>query len=400
MSLAIIVPSTDNLPSELSDYTKIYLNNQEYLCYVPTDELPQSVKNMLVPAIIDTGITEPVSENQHNYFETDDLYNPEVSRKLMSIRSRLTYFISELFSPDEFFCKLTTPISEGKSIRIYQYEVSYNDIDCWTTPEILETLTSSLDLEYGPLIMSTYSLSSASAPLWYIREVFRDIAESGEIDMTGKVLVEGFASSELYLFYSEPVNLTDDLIRKFSGDFWKCFHDYVRLKIFPRNTPPKYILSRKLERKGKLTIPYEVPKNVPIFDETLKLSFTLSSPNKYESLFWFLYSLQNTPTWPFIEKELDISFRSYGILVNYETEYLPDFIKVSDAGSRSLPKSLKLKVELDQETGQPNQIKFRDFYNNKDIILTGLSEQELRIRNWISDPMFDYSLEHRSLVDS
>src|SRR5207249_1921678 len=84
-------------------------------------------------------------------------------------------------------------------------------------------------------------------PRWYIRELFRDAIELKEVHQPDKTLVVG-QTGELYLFYNEPVNVSDDEVLGLIADIRGTITASIRTKTFPRNTPQHYVLAKRLQR--------------------------------------------------------------------------------------------------------------------------------------------------------
>lgn len=350
----------DDVFSHVDDKTNIYSPNSKYFtCLITEDNIPLSIKEQLIPVIIDTGFEIPVKVFQHYYKDTQSMIDPELNRKLMSFRSRMTYSISENLSQTGYYVKLEIPMNNVETRRNYIYKLYYQEMPCFIlkSDTLLNDLIAAKDQNLGPMLISTYSLNVEKVPHWYTKEMFRDIIELGEYSIQDKILIEGPRSKELYLFYKEEFNITEDMFDDLISDIRGNINASMKLKMFPRNTPEEYIRNKELTRlnNGQYTINYEVPEDINIFQETYKLAFDFKN---FDELYWFLVLAQNL-------NGLHIKINSNLINVTYETNYLPDLIKVNSA-KRVHTNENKVKLSYDN----PNGIKFYDDENNEVAILS------------------------------
>ena len=84
-------------------------------------------------------------------------------------------------------------------------------------------------------------------------------------------------------------------------------------------------------------------------------------------LFWILTVLMLSPTYDFLQPELEIKIKPNGIQLTVRTEYLPDFLRVRTA-SRMIGRQLVGQVKLSYQanavkTTADSAIKFFDSYN-------------------------------------
>lgn len=334
MVFALLLPQRSVL-TELADLIEgrsvIYLPNPDYCLYLITGDIPRELLEQIVPARLGVEYKEAAAEIQHNYSFIEEFFQPERNRELIARRSRLTYLITEYLSPDGFYFQLDGEKNEDLTFRTYRYNLYYEKIPCWTTPEIVGNLAQiEQQMTVGLLITSTYDLSQVPAPSWYVRETLRDLYDMTEFNTTNKVLLAGPRTGELYLFYDEPVNISDDDINELGLSIRGRILANIRLRIFPRNTPPEWVLSRRLVRdeSERYTLPYPVPENVPVFAERMKQTIVFP---QMSTLYWFYYLLKGQTTWEFIEKELEVTVQPNQIIVTYETRYLPDYLRVLTA---------------------------------------------------------------------
>lgn len=348
-----------NICEEIVDKITIYPKFGKYkLCVVSEENIPESLKQNLEPVILRTPFETPVRAYQQYYYDLSTLVDPEVNRKLMAMRSKLGYSIAENLAPDRFYVQLENPMNDTTTRRQYQYRLFYDEIPCYAfkNDSFIRNLQEATNQQIGPVITSSYAINVMDAPHWYVKEMFRDICELGEFPMEDKVLVEGPASGELYLFYQEETNLTEDMLDQLINNVRGKIAAAIQLKIFPRNTSQEFIKSHQLTLVGnnQWTIAYPIPENIPLFLTLMQQSFVFDT---LDQLFWFLTWLALCPTYSFIEPELQIRVQSNEILVTHSTKYLPDYIRVRSA-SRA-----KLKTEGQVQIVYPDQLSSEDFLN-------------------------------------
>lgn len=392
----------------IPDKVTVYLPVNKYiLCIASEENIAKSIKDKLIPVVINTKFSQPVHAYQHYYFRVEDITNPSMNRQLMALRSKLTYAVSENLAPEKFFFRMENPMNDDETRRNYIYKLYYEEIPCYAFKEdsLLDNFNSVKDQELGPLIISTRSIRVEGVPDWYCKEMFRDIVELGEFNMDDKIVVEGPSSGELYLFYQEESNITEDLLNDLIIEVRGRIISAVNLRIFPRNSPNEFIKSRQLKstNNGQWFIPYNVPRDINTFQGLLQLCFNLKS---LDELFWLLTWLLICPTYSFIEQELRICVGSQSIRVCYSTKYLPDYLRVKSASRIQLPEITSIvrilypdhlsQDELNKELIDQTYISFYDYANN---------ERALLIHPKINIPLIDknippdYSLETRISYD-
>jgi hypothetical protein len=398
MFQAILLPKSQDLTGFIEDKTIVYLPPSKYIiCITSEDNIPKSIKDDLIPVVINTKYSQPVKAYQHYVSNIEDLSNPRLNRELMAMKSKLVYAISENLSPDKLYFRLEIPMNENSTKRNYIYKLYYQDIPCYTLKDddLLENFINATDQKLGPLITSTHALSVEGVPHWYVKEIFRDDIFSSK-NMT---IINGPNSGELYLFYKDEVNITEDILTDLINEIRGDIISSVRLKIFPRNTPSEFIKSRRLEQmnNGQWKISYDVPSNINVFSEILKTSFTFKS---LDELFWFLLWLVVQPTYPFIEQEMRINTGTDSIKVCYATKYLPDFMRVNSASRVNLPEDSK-SVQIiypDRSSEKPMEQTYLSFYDhgNNEKALLIYPNPIIPNNNYIPS---DYSLDSRIQYD-
>lgn len=408
MFRAILLPRQSEIPSLLSSKNTIYLPSNKYVLYALEDEeIPISIRNQLIPMIIDTKLSEPIHRYQHIYFDQTDLDSADVQRTLIGIRSRLTYFIHEMLAPDDIYIELNNQIDDKLQKRPYRYHLNYQDIPCYilNTDPLLQQMNEIAFVglpvygKVGPLLASTHSIVSVgSAPRWFINETIRDIVELGELDMTNKVMIIGPETKDLYIFNQKEVNLSDDIMEDFIDELRGQIVANIQLKIFPRATPQEFILSRQLKSipNGRWTLQYDVPNWAlsHIFEETLQTTFSLPS---LDDLFWVLSWLLTLPTYPFIEKELQVFVEQNGPKIVHSTKYFPDYIRLNLIGRyRTNDRNVKLTYAGAQVEKGKAGLYFYDWSNNQ----TGtLLNDAIKIPEIQRTFPGNFSLETRIKVD-
>ena len=403
------IPFESNVIDLITDKVTIYPPSSKYvLCIVSEENIPITIRDQLIPIVIQTGFEAPVRAYQHYYFRVEDITDSTLNRKLMALRSKLIYSVSENLAPDGFYFRLETPMNDDATRRPYLYKMYYNEVPCYTFKgdTLLENFQASIKQKLGPLIASTYALNVMEVPHWYSKEMFRDIVEIGELQMRDKIVVEGPSSGELYLFYQEETNITEDTLTDSISEIRGRILSAVQLRIFPRRTPDEIIKSRQLRvtNNGQWFIPYQVNPNINLFSTLLQQCFNLKN---LEELFWFLIWMAICPTYSFIEQELRISVNSETIKVCHSTKYLPDYMRVRSASRIKLPEQIvdrvrilypdRLSLEELSEllTGQ-TYIYFYDQANNERAVLVHTKLDIPQIDRIVPS---DYSLDRRISYD-
>lgn len=381
MFLAILVPRSQDqfIEDHIIDKVTVFLPTKKYtICLVSENNVPSLVLNSLVRISVFTGIEIPVNAYQHYHSQISNIIDPHINRHLMALRSKLSYTLSETLAPDRLYFQLELPMNEESTRRAYNYNLYYDEIPCYsfTADDFLQTLTTATQLTLGPLILSTSTFNLNDIPHWYVKEIIRDIISLGELDMTDKIMVEGELTSELYLFYQRPVNVTEDTLNDLIVEIRGRILTSIQLRIFPRNTPSKTVHNRRLRLmdNGQWTLDYAVPSDVNIFKTTLQQCFTFKA---LDELFWFLVWLLLLPTYFYVIKEIRISTKPHEIKVCQSTQYLPDYIRVKtlsrlkiDAGAVKIIYPSKLSAaELSELLVDQTYVRFYDYGNNETAIL-------------------------------
>src|SRR5665648_208994 len=436
----LLRPDQLDLLDHIQEKVVTYLPKGEYtLCTLSEDNLPESIKGELVEIVYDTGVRSPIRAYQRYQFNLEDLSTggdgsvpslhgeiiswPEVSRHLMAVRSRLTFALLSQFSPDRIYFTLTNQPNATGTQREFLYKLRFEQIPCYGLgPRLLESFSETVrQMVVGPLIVSTYTLDMLAPitggpavdrteryPRFYIRELFRDIIESNEIEHSDKIVLgDGelndifgttrtpSGSEELYFFYSQPVNITDDILQELVDTIRGAIVSAIQLKVFPRATTRHYILAKglQLQANGQYTIPYEVPKTVDWYANRHRVGLSLKGAPE---LFWFLAELKKSGTYDFIIRELEISVQPNLIQVVYSTEYLPDFIRVLNA-SNSTPQTHDAVFYYPNgssaKTVTGSEFRFYDHANQDDVVVISASANLPEIRR---EPPRNWSLEERS----
>lgn len=397
-----------DLCERIVDKITIYPKFGKYkLCIVSEGNIPESLKERLEPVILPTEFETPVRAYQQYYYDLSSLNDPGINRKLMATRSKLGYVIAENLAPDRFYVQLENPMNDTNTRRRYQYRLLYDDIPCYALvgDSFISNLQAAVQQQIGPVITSSYAINVMDAPHWYVKEMFRDICELGEFSMEDKVLVEGPASGELYLFYQEETNLTEDILDQLINDIRGRIAAAIQLKVFPRNTPEEFVKSRRLTLVGndQWTLDYAIPENTPLFASLLQQSFVL---NSLDQLFWFLTWLALSPTYAFIEPEMQIRVQSNEILVSYSTKYLPDYIRVRSASRAKAqvqsgqvqiyyPDQLPAEEFAEMIKGQ-TYLSFYDYANNERAVI---AHSEFKMPQIQRETPPDFSLNRRIEYD-
>jgi hypothetical protein len=416
MFRALIIPSSDSSFADLiQDKVTFYPETKDYyLCVLNDEQLPKSIKDIIEPVKIDTNYTSPIRAYQHVEFLFEEVYpklvergssefkeQPETNRSLLTIKSKLVYAISELLSPNRFHLQLNLYPNTSGTYRDYVYQLCFDEIPCYMKKDddFVAKLLEIANINVGPLILTSqnFGITRNSPPSWYLKEMLRDLVEISEKD---KILIEG-SSGNLYLFYDKSVNVTEDQVHEFILEFRGDIVSAIRQLIFPKNTPDWFIKSRRLVRmsNGQWTFPISIPDTKEIFAETIELGWTLTSVS---SLFYFLFFLKSSPTYPWIEKELEILIESEVIRIRYRTKYFPDYIRVMNASrAQTLNDNgdIYYPNRIDYEIKDRLMIEFYDSFNKERALVTLRSRETEKKKSTIKEPP-NYDLETRLEYDT
>ena len=201
----------------------------------------------------------PVHMYQHYYNNSDDipgkmyLHDEQVdwleqNAALATMKGKLSCALSELISPTDVYFKLITEMNKwGTKYDLY-YQMYYQGAECYSNDEFINEVKSYLDMNLGPLILSTYSLDYVEFPRWYITGMVKDLLEFKEIDLSRYKVMHGKSST--YIFYKHETNIEDEEVDRLENEFLRNLREAKSLCMFPRETPPsivKYKSLRKLE---------------------------------------------------------------------------------------------------------------------------------------------------------
>jgi hypothetical protein len=375
MFFGIIVPDYYDI-SHIAEKVTIYLPSKKYtVCIVTEENVTDKIKEQITPAIIKSGLVEPVRAYQRYYSGIEEMQRPVINRKLMAFKSKLSYAVCENLASDDLYFKLENPMNDDATRRYFNYRLYYNEVPCYTFKSdiLLDNFYAVTKQNFGPLIISTHALTIEGIPQWYTKETFRDMIELGEYKLKDKVMVEGPNTSDLYLFYQEETNVTEDMLNKIIKEIRGNITAALNLKIFPRNTPDEFIKNKKLTliSNKQYSIQYDIPNNINLFSETLQLCYDLKN---LDELFLFLIWLMISPTWPFIELELKVIISSDNINIKYVTKYLPDYIRVNSAKRvQNLNETEEVEIIYPDRNPESekmtNTISFYDYGNNERALL-------------------------------
>lgn len=298
----------------------VYPRFHGYKICITTQDSPD-----LEPVVFPTGLDTVVKAYAHLHKDITTLHDPELSRRLMAIRSQLDYIIGELLSPDDLYVQLEYPAFG--TVRQYQYRLYFGTMPCYSRKQdgFVDEVMRVVDPSLGRVVVSTHALNVMGAPQWYAREIFRDMCDFASMDY-----VEGHNSGELYLFYKHDVDQAG-VIEEIRGYIAAA----IQARIFPRRTPEEVVKALRLSpiADGQWAIKYAIPNDTPIFSELFMASFVYDTPEKLHAFYAWLHIY---PTYPFIEREI----RVVGDKVVYATKYLPDYIRVLRAMHAELDKPL------------------------------------------------------------
>jgi hypothetical protein len=418
--------------NQIDAKTVYYPSGKDHLLVVASPEnIPLTLQAQIHPFIYHTGFHIPVRAFQHiEYLDTkilpdsgtidddDDLNyksDPEINRKLMAIRSQLAYAASELLGPDKFYFQLEMPLNDVGTRREYVFRLKFSEIPCYYiegSPIFQEIEAILPQVTTGPLICSSFTLNLAAhrPPQWYLKEIFRDIVELDIIQTSGRVLIEGPVTGDLYLFYEGIVNVTEGQLDETSEEINNAIQSMIETKTFPRNTPNIFIETRQLRRitNGQWTLQLPaIPEDPNLFQEQIQISFTFP---RVVDLFWFLFWLMISPTYSFIVKELQIKVHSHQINVEYYTKYYPDYLRVLTASRVRAPLASKDMTKIyyperltaKRTTVLKNEgpyIRFFDQANHEDALIVADNLKIPSFKMERSAPS-NYSLETRLKYDT
>ena len=355
--------------------------------------------------IIDSRIEFPINSYPEYSYSSETVYDPPVEYfenfqilpehrqyKLASLRSSIQYWISENIAPDNFYLQLKVEPNATFTRRRYKYYLMYNNIPCYAGEQtILKELEEALKVDYGQLLVASYSIDIFNYPKWVLKEFLRDIYEMGELENKSLVMVEGKISQELYLFI--PEILSDTEMNDIMSQIRERIKIAAELQIFPRRTFTEMIQTRQLRElpNGQFTFKEPVPnsRDLQIYDEFLKQIIIFSD---YSQLFIFLVGLKSISTYFFIDKEIQIFCKPGSIIVTHETKFLPDFLKVKTLGR---VQSSPIKIILSYPAG--NQKDSMTFFDSETFRFVKLERSggSLLLPPILGDPPADYTLATR-----
>jgi len=274
-------------------------------------------------------INSEIEEARHVYRKYEgeimDLENTELVRILTVLKSKLNYFIYEYLSPNGFYFQLIDRLNKSNTRKEYIYELKYNDIPVYykSEGEIDAVIMECMTMEVGVLIMTSWSLQ-VGTPFWYRRGMFKDMCNKMYNSNKYKYF-KGKNTEEWYLWYDQPTIVTNveiiDLIEEINQEF-----DTARKsKIFPTNTPDRFIKDMKLEEYGDQWVYNgKLPEYVNIFD--LTISFWVKTLSE---LYEFLDSLNN-----YNPRDFKIYVRTYEVRIIYTTQQLSNYLNIIDKISK------------------------------------------------------------------
>ena len=317
------------------------------------EEFPPSILKGVQPVVFDSDYEGPINPYQKYFHQMDEIPGfvykngsrvswEQMNRDLMSMKSKLSFTLTEMFSPDQVFFNLEIVPNDVVTRRKYRYRLRYSDIDCDASEEFIKMFRDSLQVEIGPLLVSSWTLNYPDVPQWYTQETFRDLVELGDLSLDKLKVITGANSGHIYLFHKNPINLLDEVVDKFIENLRGQISSLIQIRIFPRNTPPEIIKNKRLVSmpNGKWRLNYKVPDQL-LFENLSQRSFLFRSADE---LFWFMALLMQGPGWTAIESELKIFIEPNQIRVTYESKYLPDILKVLSAARVTSPTDDAVKV--------------------------------------------------------
>jgi hypothetical protein len=385
MFSGLLIPNNklSEFGQSLDNYLRINTIHGEHTLFIVShQELPTEIKNRVKLVQYVSNIESKINHYMRQEIRLIDFTDPEKNRKLSAIRSRLEYFISETLGVNDFYFTIKRVKNEYLTRRYYTFNLMYKEIPCYVldTDDYLDNLNKVANTKRGTLLLSTYSLENFSSPdgnlvpRWYIRESIRDMIELKEIEMNDRVMIEGFNTRELYIFDRNEYNVLDEIFLDLVDRIRTNILNNISLKIFPRNTPSEYILSKQLVMtpRKQWTIPYPIPDNAPFLHYMSKLAISFETLG---SLMLFLITLRLLPTYPFIEKELKIYIKTNDIEVIYSTNYLKDYIRVMTASRVKSNEEFDKSISIDYPNLGPRKsteesITFYDSENKQPVVLS------------------------------
>lgn len=285
----------------------------------------------------------------------DDL---NIRGPLLRMKSKLIYALAETLNSTKLYWYLNEVCNSNRTYRDYEFVLYFDQFPLRTSLPFKEFFEKAS--ETGILLLSSRGIEIG--PRWWLRECLRDVWEL-EMNSPEKILLEGSQTGDLYLFQANSQILGQEDIEEILHDLTSRIIGFIQLGRYPRKTPSRLIQNRLLQplKSGQWEGPSE---------DFLSLRATYFLSNLRE-LFWFLFLLMFGPTYPFLERELQIWIKPSMIQILFETEYLPDFLRVKTA-SRVIGRELLGEISVFYVPPETSQT-ILAFYDSEHGIPTWIS---------------------------
>ena len=357
-----------------SDLTEVPCTNTKYRFFHGA-ESDQAFRDLLSQegfreALFDTGVRTPIEQLTVVRTDSRDVYpgpmRPEMTLQLVKLRSLLEVFLGEQLSRSDFSFQLEDLKNDKLTVRMTYYRLLYRGFVVYCEDSIyqeLQQLVSSRDptllginANISKLVASSWSMTAGHRlPQWWLKGTF--------LDILFQLIQEDPTISQDYYFFTGP-NTQDYYIFQVSirsqldaidstGSGRNVYNEKSPVSIifdrinqrlgegvYPKNTPEWWIVARSLKQNQdgtyqcSLTLPPDLQKNPEVLlKETLTLVWTPKEVTAVEKntvggsiILQVPQNFLRGPTFSWIDQET--SFNPETKMVSYETNYLPDYVKM------------------------------------------------------------------------
>lgn len=238
-------------------------------------------------------------------------------------RSSLGYTVNETVS-SELYWHFNSEDINGE--RIWYFTLMFQYVPCYVPidDELTRIFETALKTDMGVLVCDTMGFAQLPGADWYVRECFRDIIDQME---TSGQLIEGKRTGHLYFFIN---SIDPQEINELAEQFRNNLIQYSMLQIFPKNTPARFIETRKLQpmNNGQWKAPEYAPNDLDLTVDILTAEYTLQNISE---LFWMITLLSKIPNYESWQDDLKYHLLEGNIRVILRTELIDVYLMVKTA---------------------------------------------------------------------
>lgn len=363
-----------------SDLTEVPCTNTKYRFYHGA-ESDQAFRDLLPQvgfkeALFDTGVKTHIEQLTVVRTDPRDVYpgpmRPEMTLQLIKLRSLLEVFLGEHLSRSDFSFQIEDRENSKLTVRMSYYRLLYRGFVVYCEEAIhqsLQQLVSTVDptllginSDIRQLVASSWSITTGHrAPQWWLKGTF--------LDILFQLIQEDPTISQDYYFFTGPIT-QDYYIFQVSirsrldamdstGSGRNVYNEKSPVSIiqdrinqrlseglYPKNTPDWWITARALKQNQdgtyqcSLTLPPDLEKHPEVLlKERITLVWTPKEVTMAEKntlgnsiILQVPQSFLRGATFSWIDQET--SFNPESKMLAYETNYLPDYLRVKNLLSR------------------------------------------------------------------